>query len=73
MIEVKIEKKGKEGLVVQDLYASGSTKDLLLELTMLTRGILASLKIPHKITGEKMPMNKRIEMFCNILKASEED
>lgn len=66
MIEVKVKKEDK--VVVQELCASGSTRDLLLELTALTRGVLTSLKLPRKDTGEEMPMDKRIEMFCDLLK-----
>ena len=71
MIRTKVEKF--DGGVVQELCASGSTRDLLFELTALTHGVLASLKIPQKDTDEEMPMDKRIEMFCDLPKTTEED
>ena len=64
MIEVKVKKEDK--VVVQELCASGSTRDLLLELTALTRGVLSSLTLIAN--GEEMPMDKRVEMFCDLLK-----
>lgn len=66
MIEVKVKKEDK--VVVQELCASGSTRDLLFELTALTRGVLISLKLPRKDTGKEMPMDQRVEMFCDLLK-----
>ena len=66
MIRTKVEKCG--GGVMQELDAKGTARTLLIELKALTRGVLTSLKLPRKDTGEEMPMDKRIEMFCDLLK-----
>lgn len=68
MIRTKVEKCG--GGVMQELDAKGTTRTLLIELRALNIGVLSSLSLIAN--GEEMPMDKRIELFCDILKIKED-
>lgn len=68
MIRTKVEKF--DGGVMQDLDAKGTTCTLLIELKALNIGVLSSLSLIAN--GEEMPMDKRIELFCDILKIKED-
>lgn len=71
MIDVKVN-KGKAVTKIQ-LEAKGTTKLILEELISLNEAVLGQISLPHKVTGEEMPLKDRIRMFCDILEFSAEE
>lgn len=48
----------------------GTARTLLIELKALNIGVLSRLTLIAN--GEEMPMDKRIDLFCDILKFKED-
>lgn len=69
MIKTKTEKV--DNGVIQELEAKGSTANLLIELKALNIGVLSSLSFGS--FGKELSIDERIALFCEIMKAEDDD
>ena len=69
MIKTKTEKV--DDGIIQEVEAKGSTKDLLIELKALNIGLLSSLSFGK--FGKELSINERIALFCEFMKAEDDD
>lgn len=72
MIKTTVKYLGR-GVVSQDLELQGRTDQLLYELKALVTGILSGMKLQEKWSGDEMSIEKRIDLFCDLLKEENND